>query len=212
MAATPLVILISLLPLALADIRFTSGNCSYYWTLYTGTVPEDAVPGGRDSSGEVFYVGLVQLKLINEVFAGMIIPSSKSARITSLGITKDVKNDPFTVVNILCSQDVEAFEWVATKSEDLHMLTDHNLVGGGKVLGQDLYIGRVRHDGGIVLGKVFPHGFIYQGLYVPSKGIFSQFMSYKVLAFNCRNKKETSDEGVEEYDLDIRGSNGTRGH
>ncbi|KAJ3651272.1 hypothetical protein Zmor_017322 [Zophobas morio] len=205
MAAGALVFL-SLLPCVFMDTKFTSGNCSYHWTLYNGTIPEDAIPGGRDVSGETFYVGLVQLKLINEVFAGMILPSSGTARITSLGITREVKNDPFTIINILCSSDKEAFEWVSTKSENLHLLTDHNLVGGGKVLGQDLYIGRVRSDGGIVLGKVFPHRFIYQGLYVPSKGVFAQFMSYQVLAFNCKDKKRDKEE-----DFDFGGRNGENG-
>lgn len=84
----------------------------------------------------------------------------------------------------MCSQYLKAFQWILTKSENLSEIPD--LVNGGKVLGQDLYIGRVKKNG-TVLGKVFPHKFIYQGLYVPEDGVFAQFMEYEVLTFNCAN-------------------------
>ncbi|RZB39167.1 DUF3421 domain containing protein [Asbolus verrucosus] len=187
----------------LVNVEFSNGNCSYYWKNYNGDTPDDAVPGGQEPKGEVFYIGLVHLKLINEIFAGMIVPSAKSARITSLGVTRDVRNDPFTIVNILCSSDKEAFEWVATKNEDLHLLDENILVEGGKVLGQDLYIGRVRLDTGVVLGKVFPYKFIYQGLYVPLSGTFAHYLSYEVLTFDCERNKRNKTE------FDVRIDNNT---
>jgi hypothetical protein len=160
------------------------GRCGYYWKLYDGTTPADAVEGGKDAKGVTFYIALVYLKLVNEKLAGMIIPSSQSAYITSFGIAQNVRNDANTEVKILCSAHREAFEWITTKSEHLHLLTNRELVPGGVVLGQSMYIGRVRHDGGVVVGKVFPHNFIFQGLWIPSNGTHFQYLSYEVLAFN----------------------------
>ncbi|EFA05089.1 uncharacterized protein LOC103313380 [Tribolium castaneum] len=186
MAFGALVLLSLLVPGVFSDITVTSGNCSYYWTLYNGTTPSEAVLGGVTPEGELFFLALVQLKLINEIYVGMLIHEKKYVRITSLGLAKEVKNDPFTVVNILCSRDGKAFKWVETKSEDLALVP--HLVNGGKVLGQDLYIGRIRKYGGTLVGKVFPHKFIYQGLYVPEGNVFAQFMEYEVLTFNCDYK------------------------
>ncbi|XP_044260670.1 uncharacterized protein LOC123008740 [Tribolium madens] len=188
MAFGVLILLAFLVPGAFPDIRVAIGNCSYYWSLYKETIPSDAYLGGVTPSGELFFIALVQLKLINEIFAGMLLEKTQTTRITSLGLTKEIKNDPFTVVNILRSQDPKAFKWVKTKSEDLALVS--NLVNGGKVLGQDLYIGRIIKDGGSLLGKVFPHKFIYQGLYVPQEGVFAQFMEYEVLTFNCDYKRK----------------------
>jgi DNA-directed RNA polymerase subunit E'/Rpb7 len=71
-----------------------------------------------------------------------------------------------------------------------------------------MYIGRVRHDGGVVVGKVFPHSFIFQGLWIPSNGTHFQYLSYEVLAFNPR-KKEGVDADVDDIfsdGIDVRGN------
>jgi hypothetical protein len=47
-----------------------------------------------------FYIALVHLKLVNEKLAGMIIPSTQTAYISSFAIAQNVRNDAFTEVKV----------------------------------------------------------------------------------------------------------------
>jgi hypothetical protein len=74
--------------------------CEYNWRVYDGTTPADAVEGGKDANGVTFYIALVHLKLVNEKLAGMIIPSTQTAYISSFAIAQNVRNDAFTEVKV----------------------------------------------------------------------------------------------------------------
>ncbi|XP_068899941.1 uncharacterized protein [Tenebrio molitor] len=168
----------------------------YYWTPYDGATPADAVEGGVDPHGETFYIASVYLKLVDEQLSGMIIPSTQTADITSFFLALKVKNDPVTEVKILRCAHKEAFEWIPTTSENLHLLRDHHLVPGGRFWGQGMYIGRIHHNGGVLVGKVFKHKSCFQGLWVPLNGTFFHTLSYEVLAYDPK-KKVTEKAGQE---------------
>jgi hypothetical protein len=186
MSATVLIVTLFLLQLVALEAH---KNCGYYWTSYDGTTPSNAVEVGKTPSGETSYVGKVHLHLINKIFAGMIIPSREAAYVTYFTTVMDIQNSDFTSVEILCSDDRSGFEWVATTSNDLHSNQD-TLVAAGACFGQNLYIGRVQINGGVMMGKVYPPSFLFEGLYIPHYDTYRQYYSFEVLTYRCDKKKE----------------------
>ncbi|KAF2896632.1 hypothetical protein ILUMI_09543, partial [Ignelater luminosus] len=114
----------------------------YYWRDYVGVIPEDAIQGGTDDYGNPTYVGQAYFEKF-ELLPVIIYVGCKSANATAYAneITTD-KN-----IKILCGKYKENFEWVATKNEETHLLTNRILIVGGYEVGQTLHIGRVQYSG-----------------------------------------------------------------
>ena len=65
----------------------------YYWREYTGVVPPDAVPGGRDANGQITYIGQAYSEGYGLMIA-QIYPGVKEVDVPSYGakrILTDVK-------------------------------------------------------------------------------------------------------------------------
>lgn len=92
------------------------------------------------------------------------------------------------LLQILCGKYKENFEWIVTKTEDTHLLTNRILIEGGYE-GTTLYIGRVQYSGKTVSGKVFSYAQPNRGLWIPdNNGTPINFLSYEILTFNVNRK------------------------
>lgn len=171
----------------------------YYWRDYVGIIPNDAVQGGTDKAGNPTYVGQAYIRNF-ELLPVTIFPGCMFANTTAHGaeITTD-KN-----IKILCAKDLENFEWVITKNEETHLLINCHLVMGGSEIGHTLNIGRVKHDGRIVIGKIFSYPLENRGLAIPYNGKPIVFLSYEILTYKCqKNTIKTAIIGLE-VDIDVR--------
>ncbi|XP_063918787.1 uncharacterized protein LOC135134108 [Zophobas morio] len=125
-----------------------------YWRDYTGEIPKDAFPGGHDSNGQTTYIGQAYLADAGVVPAnlfrgqsGMYLACNNKANYSDLAM------------KILCTSRPDSLAWVNTTAADLHLVTaGKELVIGGyhprgnaKLL---LNIGRVKHGGELIVGKV----------------------------------------------------------
>ncbi|KAF2893371.1 hypothetical protein ILUMI_12802 [Ignelater luminosus] len=124
-------------------------NLEFYWKNFTGKIPKDAIPGGRDKEGKTTYIGQARLQN-GPIIPGQIDRVSKKLFYyyiaVGYGVTENVK--------ILCSEHPEKFEWIKTNVEGLQTLTRKHFVPGGFDDGYPLLIGRANVKGQIVVGKV----------------------------------------------------------
>ncbi|KAK5646301.1 hypothetical protein RI129_004765 [Pyrocoelia pectoralis] len=165
-----------------------SGPCNkpslgYYWRDYVGEIPYDAVPGGKDKSGLPTFIGQAYIKGF-ELLPATINAGSPTAIASAYNIMMPVNKN----IKILCSNELEKFSWLVTKSEEAHLITNCHLVVGGSEVDQTLHIGRVNHDGQTVIGKVFSYRPGGKGLWIPYGGHEIHYTSYEILTYNCNRK------------------------
>jgi len=153
----------------------------YYWKEYDGLIPEDAVPGGHDKSGNPTYIGQVLYTKQSDLLPATIYSGCKSALATEGG--KQWQSDKN--VKILCSKYLNKLKWVVIKNGEAHLPTNCHLVKGGFEINQ-LYIGRVHYNDQTIIGKVFLDHPSYRGLWVPNdEGGDTRFLTYQILTYNC---------------------------
>ncbi|KAB0803630.1 hypothetical protein PPYR_00600 [Photinus pyralis] len=152
----------------------------HYWREYTGLIPHDAFIAGTNRQGLPIYIGQTFFKDAG-LLPTTIDPNSSTIEATAWGkvLTTD-KN-----VKILCSQNPGNYSWVPTKIENMHLLTQCNLVVGGTESETTLYVGRVIHELEMKVGKVFPNFSDYKGLGIPHNGGQTKYNTFEVLAYNC---------------------------
>ncbi|KAF2897471.1 hypothetical protein ILUMI_08701 [Ignelater luminosus] len=163
----------------------------YYWREYVGIIPEDAVEGGTDEFDNPTYVGQAYFEQFG-LLPAIIFPACRKAHTTAH--TSEVTTDKN--IKILCSKHKENLEWIQTKSDETHLLTDRRLVVGGYEVGQTLNIGRLLYDGRVIVGKVFSYPLPNKGLWIPYNERPMNFQSYEILTYNINKIK-----------LDLRYSN-----
>ena len=159
----------------------------YYWRDYLGEIPSDAVAGGMNRADKPTYIGQVYIKgveLLPATIRRNTLNATTSAHNKEIYANKNIK--------ILCSNEIDKLTWIATKSNELHLLSNCNLVIGGSEVDHTLYIGRVNHGGRTIIGKVFSRRKGFNGLWIPYNGHEINFKTFEVLAFNCS------------YDIDVR--------
>ncbi|KAJ3617368.1 hypothetical protein MTP99_007097 [Tenebrio molitor] len=152
----------------------------YYWRDYYGTIPDDAVPAGKDSHGHPLYVGLVYIRGF-ELLPATIFPKQEIARTTAYAHVLNTNQH----VKILCSPHQEAFEWTSIQSQDLHQYVNRNLIPGGSEVGENLYIGRVYRNNEVIVGKIFKHERANRGIWFPLGNGPSNSLTYEILSYNC---------------------------
>lgn len=54
---------------------------------------------------------------------------------------------------------------------------------GGNEIGETIYIGRARAQKQVMVGKVFPTGSIWKGLWLPWGGVHHNFNSFEILTY-----------------------------
>ncbi|XP_060529306.1 uncharacterized protein LOC132703822 [Cylas formicarius] len=158
-----------------------SGLNDYYWKDYTGKVPEDAVPGGTDMNQEKVYIGQAFLQK-EGIFPTTIYPGDKTVYVPWKGAKKSQE-----FIQILCSRypDSDAFKWTSANKTHLHLTTvnDH-LIRGGIEDQKWLFIGRVKYQGQIVIGKVLQGNVGNAIMYFAHDGNEHNAPSYEVLKFD----------------------------
>ncbi|KAK5641279.1 hypothetical protein RI129_009826 [Pyrocoelia pectoralis] len=151
----------------------------YYWREYVGEIPNDAIPGGFDKSGNPTFIG----QMYSAKFG--LLPSTicnSSKQLLASGGGKSFTSDTF--VKVLCSQHHERYKWIVTENAKTHLLTNYHLVIGGNEAGYVLNIGRVNHEMGILIGKVFAHHTPYRGLSIPYKEKEVTYQTYEILVYD----------------------------
>ncbi|KAF2897898.1 hypothetical protein ILUMI_08277, partial [Ignelater luminosus] len=168
----------------------------YYWRDYTGIIPPDAIEGGTDESGSPTYIGQVYIKEY-ELLPAIITRGCKTVITTAYG--EERTSDKNT--KILCARDKRKFEWVPTKSEETHLMTNRHFVIGGTEIGHNLNIGRINHGGRLLTGKIFSYPLPNRGLAVPYEGKPIVYQSYEILTYNV---SKYSDNAHLMIDIDVR--------
>ncbi|XP_018570726.1 uncharacterized protein LOC108910566 [Anoplophora glabripennis] len=151
----------------------------YYWRDYTGDIPRDAVPGGRDVNHRPTYIGHVYVHKYGictvTIYPGIttVVPS-----VTGYYI--------FDHIKILCSPFKEKFRWVATDAEKLHvqLIGKHLVRGGVDYNGKTTNIGRILHKGEIIVAKVCGSVIGNAKLYYCDNNSEKSVNSYEVLIYD----------------------------
>ncbi|KAJ3642683.1 hypothetical protein Zmor_025444 [Zophobas morio] len=110
-----------------------------YWRDYTGEIPKDAFPGGHDSNGQPTYIG--QAYLTN---AG-VVPANLYRGQSGMYVACNNKaNYSDIAMKILCTSRPDSLVWEL-------VIGGYHPRGNAKLL---LNIGRVKHGGELIVGKV----------------------------------------------------------
>ncbi|XP_066259122.1 uncharacterized protein [Euwallacea similis] len=141
---------------------------AYYWVdtkARHGHVPSTALLGGNDIDGSPIYVGRAFHE--GDWIPAKVIPSKHIAYVPYGG--NEVGVEKFQV---LCEQH---FEWLPNHDG---RVPPNAVVGGKTSDGEDLYIGRVGHDGAWTVGKVQPS---HNTCYIPFDGKEVAHKEYEIL-------------------------------
>lgn len=153
------------------------GSFGYYWRDFDGSVPADAYPGGLDINNNPIYIGQVYAKFL---IPAKIYFNDPTAYYEYDGKEHGVKHN----IKILCTEHPEQFEWIKTDNERIKDITDRYLVNGGYEPGCTTYIGRVRSEGEVLVGKALTdNNPLTAGLHVTKNGVGHRFISFEVLSF-----------------------------
>ncbi|RZC34222.1 DnaJ and/or DUF3421 domain containing protein [Asbolus verrucosus] len=126
---------------------------NYYWRDYTGSVPEDAVVGGKNVNGKNVYIGQAYDRNVG------LIPVQINAGVKEVIIPifgKIKRTDKYT--KILCGPQAN-FYWLPANATDLHLtLLDKHPVLGGHVDGAgQINIGRISRDSETKIGRILSY-------------------------------------------------------
>ncbi|RZC33547.1 DUF3421 domain containing protein, partial [Asbolus verrucosus] len=125
----------------------------YYWRDYSGKIPEDALPGGKDANGNDVYIAQIYVHDYG-LSVGTIFQGKTEIEFSCYGIRKTDSN---SIKRILCTEHKDNFRWLPTTSKTLHLdtLDKHAVVGGYNGRDGRIYnIGRVMHEGSIQIGGI----------------------------------------------------------
>ena len=135
-----------------------------------GRYPGKAVVGGRDSEQSVC-VGRATIK--GHLIPGKIFPPNRCMYVASEG--KEIAFDNYEALEFDPPRNVDAkLEWTAARDGN----APKDAVTGGTESGGRVFVGRSRHEGQVLCGKVSPHK---QHLSVAWKGKEVTFRDYEVL-------------------------------
>ncbi|EFA03860.1 hypothetical protein TcasGA2_TC013978 [Tribolium castaneum] len=134
---------------------FGAGSDYYYWREFTGVVPPDALPGGKDADGRRTYIGEAYVHN-HGIYVVQIYPGVKEVEVPAYG----PKSASFNI-KILCTEDPESFFWIKTSAktyekdiEGLEPVTaGYDGVGNSGVVN----VGRIFYQGEVLVGDVTPY-------------------------------------------------------
>ncbi|KAK4877868.1 hypothetical protein RN001_010374 [Aquatica leii] len=155
----------------------------YYWRDYFGNIPYDAVQGGIDKNGNPSYIGQVYSKNHASLLPATIYSGCLSARASVNGAPIELDDS----IKILCSNKKNKLAWIPTQNNKTSLLINCHLVVGGFESEHILNIGRVTHNGQVVIGKVFSYPLWNSGLWIPDNNSTTNFLVYEILTYNCVN-------------------------
>ncbi|XP_037033070.1 uncharacterized protein LOC119072042 isoform X2 [Bradysia coprophila] len=124
-------------------------NCGYkpiaQWVrVVDGNIPNKAIGGGQDLSGENLYVGRVEHQ--GDIIPGKVVPSQGICFVPYAG--KEHGKSEYQV--LMTDEDIV---WTDASYGEI---PTGAIQGGVTVDGERLYIGRVKHMGAMCVGKIHP--------------------------------------------------------
>ncbi|KAF5302553.1 hypothetical protein FQR65_LT00925 [Abscondita terminalis] len=151
----------------------------YYWRLFDGEIPHDAVVAGSDVNGLPIYIG--QALYGDKLLPAKIYYNDIKAYF-AFGIEQSATNN----VKILCSPYPEKLQWVKTKKNEVHMLINKHLISGGHEPSYTIYIGRAFYKSETLPGRIRTGERANQnmGLYVSVDGKEIIFDSFEILTYD----------------------------
>ncbi|XP_044268764.1 uncharacterized protein LOC123013949 [Tribolium madens] len=137
------------------SVCFAAGSDYYYWREFTGVVPPDALPGGKDADGRDAYIGEAYIHG-HGIYVVQIYPGEKEVAVPAYGF----KTASFNI-KILCTEDPEFFLWIQTTAKNY----EKDIVGVEPVtVGYDgvgnsgvVNVGRIFYQGEVLVGDVTPY-------------------------------------------------------
>ncbi|RZC34220.1 hypothetical protein BDFB_003909 [Asbolus verrucosus] len=168
-----------IISLILVVFQASSLQEDYYRRHYIGSIPEDAIIGGKNAEGSDVYIGQVYDRNVG-LIAVQINPGVKEVIIPIFDkIRKASKH-----ISILCgSQD--DFYWLRANASDLHLtLLEKHAVNGGHIDNYgEISIGRISQEGETKIGIVVSYNvgnayFIYN-----NDGVEKRVPSYEILVY-----------------------------
>lgn len=147
----------------------SNADCSNSWeSASNGQVPLNAVVGGRDASGETYFIGRVRHDE-HHLIPGKVQPSHNCIYYPHHGEKR--QNTYEVLVNRNPNQ---IFSWVSSSGHNIPV----NAVEGGRQKQKPVYIGKHWHEGALVVGKVLPS---HNCLYIPYGGKEANYKDYEIL-------------------------------
>lgn len=138
-----------------------------------GRYPGKPVVGGRDSEQSVFVIFVGRATVKGHLVPGKIFPPNRCLYVASDG--KEISCESYEALEFDPPRNVDArLEWIAARDGN----TPRDAVPGGTEKEGRVFIGRCRHEGQVLCGKVSPHG---RHLSVAWKGKELTFSEYEVL-------------------------------
>ncbi|KAJ3642676.1 hypothetical protein Zmor_025437 [Zophobas morio] len=157
-----------------------SGPAGYYWRDYTGEIPEDAFPGGHDLNSKPTYIGQAFLE------GEGVIPTTLYPGQAGLNLPCNWKvNYSDISMKILCTSNRNSLSWENTTSQELlSTITGRRAVIGGHQRRGKLYVGRVMHQGELLVGKIHSNEPLLGIMYYVGSNKEIDIKSYQVLVQN----------------------------
>ncbi|KAB0792197.1 hypothetical protein PPYR_14156 [Photinus pyralis] len=178
--------------------QYSSPNGSvsgYYWRDFDGSIPPDAYAGGIDINSRPIYIA--------QVYDRFLIPAKLYYNDNTAyyeyggkeyGVKQNIKvmalDWPCITVTlqILCTEHPELFEWISTSNEAINSITGKYLVKGGYEPGCTTYIGRIRKDGEVLVGKALADNLpVHAGLYVTKNQATHHSTKFERLMIYCKS-------------------------
>ena len=151
----------------------------YYWRIFNGQIPSDALIAGKDKDGLPIYIG--QVLYNDKLLPAKIYTNDRLAYFAWNSEQSTDKN-----VKILCTPYPERFSWAQTKKNEIHMLINQYIISGGHESNYVLYIGRAFYNYETTVGRVRTgeRATQNQGLIVSTDGREQSFESFEILTYN----------------------------
>ncbi|KAH7935294.1 hypothetical protein HPB52_005719 [Rhipicephalus sanguineus] len=137
-------------------------------------IPHNAVAGGEEKDGK-FKLFVARAVHKGDVLPGKVVPSLGTCYVSFDGI-----EEKYSDYQVLVS-DGNTLEWLPGTAG---AVPTGAIQGGTTSKGEPLYIGRCRHDGDLVVGKVHPS---LQRIYIPYYGKEYYYEDYEVLVCKTIN-------------------------
>ncbi|KAK4874546.1 hypothetical protein RN001_013906 [Aquatica leii] len=150
----------------------------YYWRVFDGEIPHDAVIAGSDVNGLPVYIGQI-------LYGDKLLPAKIYYNDNKAYFAWGTEQSSDSNVKILCSPTPEKLQWVKTKKNEVHMFINKHLISGGYEPSYTIYIGRSFYKGETLPGRVRTGERASQnlGLYISSIGKEIIFDSFEILTY-----------------------------
>lgn len=121
-----------------------------FWVSFDGEIPKYAIKAGQEGNNETLYIGRAHHR--GSLTPGKVNGDNKTCKIPWGTLSNEITDYEVLV----CAND---FSWVAAKDGNVPV---NAFSAGHSEQGETLFIGRVLHQGSLLIGKIQPsHGVCY---------------------------------------------------